>query len=332
MTRAFRLLHTTLATLYGIACPGRVAIRASVIALLVIASAPAMASPTDLSIAWQAPTSCPDAESVRLRIEQRLGRSLDDVLVGITVAVSPDRGRFVARIDLRAVTVANDVRTLTSTRCDELADAVAVIIARVASEADAAKRVAAAEVDHDAGTIAAVAPTPAAHHLWSFGARLSAISGIGVVPEVGVGGEIAGYVQRHSANFELARTRWVSRTQVLHTDAPAGVKIGLDVTSVRFGWRSEELPLRAWLAVDVGSMSGSGVGLSNPQLGAGRWVSAGAGFGVAWPMAKWTRLVGTTEVLAAFERVRFRLDDGLIVYQPAPMAARATVGLEVGWR
>ena len=319
------------------------AIRASLIACsLVVAASPTLrAQPAELSLAWQAPASCPDARSVRARIEQRLGRSLEDVLVGITVAVSPDRGRFVARIDLRSVTVANDIRTLTSARCDDLADAVAVIIARVASEAEvtreaaraAAKRVAMSDNSESIGVVATARarerPEP---RLWSFGARLSAISGIGVVPEVGVGGEMAAYVQRRSANVELARMRWMPNSQVLHDGAPAHVDIALDVTSVRFGWRSEQLPLRAWLAVDVGSMSGTGVGLSQPQVGSGRWVSAGAGFGVAWPMAKWTRLVGTTEVVAAFERVRFRLDDGVIVYQPAPMAARATVGLEVGWR
>jgi len=86
-----------------------------------MASAPAIASPDRAVIAWQAPQASERGERA-VTIEQRLGRSLDDVLVGITVAVF----RIAAghpRIDLRAVTVANDVRTLTSTRCDELADA-----------------------------------------------------------------------------------------------------------------------------------------------------------------------------------------------------------------
>jgi hypothetical protein len=49
-------------------------------------------------------------------------------------------------------------------------------------------------------------------------------------------------------------------------------------------------------------------------------------------MTKWARLVGTTEVMAAVERVRFSLGDGTVVYAPAPMSARATCGIEVGWQ
>ena len=77
-------------------------------------------------------------------------------------------------------------------------------------------------------------------------------------------------------------------------------------------------------------MYGTGVQLDNSQLGSGRWLAAGAGFGVAWPIHKWVRLVGTTEVLVAIERVRFSLGDGMTVYAPSAASARATCGLEIG--
>src|SRR5690349_2142807 len=111
---------------------------ALVLASLGLAIATAHAEPgTDAGLVWQAPVSCPSLDEVRARIERRLGSSIDRAVHGVEVAVARDGeggGRFVARIDLRAVTVANEIRVLTSARCDELADAVAVVIARVAAE------------------------------------------------------------------------------------------------------------------------------------------------------------------------------------------------------
>jgi hypothetical protein len=49
-------------------------------------------------------------------------------------------------------------------------------------------------------------------------------------------------------------------------------------------------------------------------------------------MKDWVRLVGGTEVLFAFERVRFTGTDGIVVYAPAPMSVRTTVGFELGWQ
>lgn len=108
-----------------------------------VLAATAHAEPrTDAALVWQAPATCPDAGEVRARIERRLGMPIDRAVHGIEVAIEPEAGdgsggtarRFVARIDLRGVTVANEVRVLTSGRCDELTDAVAVVIARLAAE------------------------------------------------------------------------------------------------------------------------------------------------------------------------------------------------------
>jgi hypothetical protein len=55
------------------------------------------------------------------------------------------------------------------------------------------------------------------------------------------------------------------------------------------------------------------------------------GFGIAWQMAPWARLFGSTEVLFAIERARFS-HDGMDLYAPAPMSVRTSCGLEVGWQ
>lgn len=317
--------------------------RALVVAVVGVAVTPAPAAAASLD--WHAPASCPDAASLRQRVEQRINRSLDDVLVAVAIEVSLAAGRYTARVDLGAVTVANDVRTLTSARCSELTDAVAVIVARVASDAIAhgqtrvvrpapARRVAVRD-DGDPGLVDS--PTPAARgprvpRPWTVGVRLGGISGIGVIPKVGLGAELVATVRISNHLAELGASRWLASAAQLHDGAPAKLNIELDAATVRYGWRPPIMPLRAWVAVEVGNMHGAGVQLPTAQLESGRWVAAGAGFGIAWQMSPWARLVGATETLLAIERVRFAMGDGIVVYAPSPMSVRATCGLEVGWQ
>jgi hypothetical protein len=308
-----------------------------VIALLVTLSAAANAQTIAMvdaprTLAWRAPAECPDARSLRDRVERRLERSLDDVVVGVEVDVALVAGRYTARIDLRALTVANDIRTLTSRRCDDLADAVAVIVARVASEQIARRRV--ATRDDDSEVVAAVKLQPLAAappHTWSIGARVAGVSGIGVIPKVGLGGEVALTLRRHNVMAELAGTRWFASTAQSHDGSPPKVDVDLDTAAARAGWRPVDLPLRAWLAVEAGHIYGNNIALPSQQVESGTWLAAGAGFGVAWQMTKWLRLLGTTETMIAIERVRFTLD-GVAVYAPSPMSFRTTCGLEVGWQ
>jgi hypothetical protein len=294
--------------------------------IIVLATATSAHAQGDLGFAWQAPAACPDASALRTRVEQRLGHPLAETT--ISVDVEELGARYVAQVDLGD----DDVRTLTSARCDDLADAVAVVVARAAGEHRAAPtQVAVRDVDEPAPAVHAQVAAP---HLrtWSISARLSGVSGVGVIPEVGLGGEIAITLRRKSAMAELAETRWAVSKAQLHGGGPAHVDVGLDVTALRIGWRSQQAPLRAWASVEGGSMYGNGVELENASVGEGRWFAAGAGFGVAWPMTKWARLVGTTEVMVAVERVRFSLGDGTVVYAPSPMSARATCGIELGWQ
>jgi hypothetical protein len=163
--------------------------------------------------------------------------------------------------------------------------------------------------------------------------RVSGVSGIGIVPEVGLGAELAITVRRKEASAEVSETRWLASGADARVGGPAHVDVGLTVTAVRVGWRPPALPLRAFAAVEAGTMDGIGVGVgvANPQNG-NRWIAAGAGFGVAWQMNSWLRLVGSTEVMLAVERVKFALGNGVIVYAPSPMSARASCGIEVGFQ
>ncbi|NVB83971.1 MAG: hypothetical protein HOV81_36685 [Kofleriaceae bacterium] len=316
-------------------------------------SAPAIAPTTTTAVAvqaapstfaWNAPATCPDATSLRTRIEARLERSLDEAPVGIEVEVVHAGDRYIARIDLRAVTVANDMRTLKSKNCSELADAVAVVIARAASDAIVRREVAIRDdIDDPPPPPTSVAANAAKFipdlvraarppRAWAIGARFSGVSGIGIIPKVGLGGELALTMRFNTTLAEVAGTRWVMSAAQFHDGAPAKVDVDLDTAAVRVGWRPTEIPIRAWVAAEGGSMHGNNIVLPTQQLESGRWLAAGAGFGIAWQMNRYARLVGATETMLAIERVRFSLGDGMIVYAPSPMSVRTSVGLEVGFQ
>ena len=287
---------------------------------------------TDAGLVWQAPVTCPDAGEVRARIERRLGMPIDRAVHGVEVDIAVDgNGKehgFVARIDLRGVTVANEVRVLTSARCDELTDAVAVIIARLAAET----RQPPAEQRGDRARIVVSAPPPIVPHAWGGGVRALGVSSIGALPRVSVGAELAANARRHALFGELAGARWLPSRRVLQPGAPAAVDIGLSLITVRFGWGPEDLPLRAWITGELGSLRGTGIALNDAQVGAATWGGAGAGFAVAWPMTPHTRLIGLIETVVPLQRARFVLQDGAEVYRPSLATVRCGLGLEIGWR
>jgi hypothetical protein len=168
--------------------------------------------------------------------------------------------------------------------------------------------------------------------MWSVGARFSGVSGIGVIPKVGLAAELAIVVRRDDYLAEIAGTRWLDSFAQFHDGSPAAVDVFLDTAAARLGWRPKHLPLRAWSTLEMGMMDGNSTKLPGEQFDSGRWIAAGFGFGVAWQMTKWLRLVGTNETMLAIDRMRFRTGDGLIVYAPSPMSFRASAGFEIGWQ
>jgi hypothetical protein len=294
-----------------------------------VLAASGAAARADNGFVWQAPEPCPGAADMRARIERRLGLSVDGTVHGIEVAVAHEAGGFVARIDTRGVTLGNQIRTLTSARCDELADAVAVVVARLATEA----RVREAEIARRGAAIPAAAAAPARREPgpWGGGVRATAVSGIGVLPGVGVAGELALYGRRHSYHAEVAGTRWARNAKYLMDGAPGAVDVGLITAVLRAGWSPSSMNIRAWVVGELGPMKGEGVSLNDSRIGTGRWTAAGGGFAVKWPMWDHARLVGSIEFLAALEQVKFVLSDGSEVYKPAVGVARCALGLEIGW-
>lgn len=294
------------------------------LAIAVVTSAIARTATAD-PIVWRAPADCPAAADVRARVEQRLG---GPIALGGEVRVDVRRERdYVATVDFRGITVANDVRTLHGNTCDELADAVAIILARVASEhvGDLEKPEDAVAVrgrpDAAVAAVGAAMPDDRGPREWGYGLRFLGLSGVGGVPEVGLGGEAAAHVRHRDFFAEVAFAHW------LPSHKTGGVDVGMNSGDARAGWSPMALPIRAWLtgeyAVYAANVDG---GMRTQQT-----VGFGGGFGVAWPVSTFWRVVGSVEFILPLERATFRLSSGSTPFQAWPMTPRAAFGLEVGF-
>lgn len=319
-------------------CPSGVAVRQcaqrwlAAAAVLIALGGTARAQTEDGAPFWQAPIGCPDAPDVVARIAQRLGAPADAVIRGVRVVVAVDRTgdalQFVARIDLQGRPAATgaaagrELRSLTSARCDELADAVAVVIARIA----AAREPLTADAQPLPRRVERRPESAVAASPWGGGARAQWVSGIGAQPGVGIGGEVAGYVRSGALVAEVAESRWLPSSTLSRLGNSGHIDVSLMVTALRIGWGPEALPLRAWIAAEVGSLRREGVNMQS------RWTGAGAGFAVAWPMSPHARLVGTLEVVVPVETAALMMPDGTSAYRPDLATVRTGFGLEVGWR
>jgi hypothetical protein len=172
----------------------------------------------------------------------------------------------------------------------------------------------------------------------SWGLRLTGLSGIGALPGVNLGGEVAGYLRWEERFVELGLGRWKPEETII-VSAADNTKLGLDVWTLRGGWASMEMPLRAWLMLEAGEIAGPHAvmpaGVARMVTGNvapdHRWFAAGGGFGVGWPMSERSRLVGSVEVAVPLGKRQVMLDSGA-PYEPDAAAARASLGIEVGWR
>lgn len=304
-------------------------VRVALAAVLAISSA-AAASP----LSWQAPASCPAAQDVEARIEQRLGVPLDELDHAIAATVTRDGEVLVAHVDLVAPGD-REARTLAAPSCDELVDAIAVIVTRLARvHARPAVAVIDPELPPPLHLVAPPPPLPPppprASPRWSLGAHLAALAGVGMLPSAGYGGEIAAHVARGPAIAELAYARWARSSGPSSAQVLGGVAVDFAATTARIGYRLGALPVAARAETELGWMRGTGLGSLGHQTGRVTWLAAGAGLAADWRATRWLRLIAAADAFVAIDRPRFELQNGAPVYEAGQLSARVSMGIEVG--
>jgi len=172
---------------------------------------------------------------------------------------------------------------------------------------------------------------------WGAGVRFTGLSGVGALPGVNYGAEVSGYVRHQELFGELAFGWWRPEDHITVREGTEYTDLKLKLWTLRGGWAAMHVPLRAWALVEAGEVAGAkgmpGV-MARMVTGdmpvANRWQAVGAGMGIAWPMAQNARLFGMVELAVPVNRGTLMTDTG--EYKPDAMAARSSVGLELGWR
>lgn len=173
---------------------------------------------------------------------------------------------------------------------------------------------------------------------WGAGVRITGLSGVGALPGVNLGQELAGYLRHDNYFAELGFGHWAPQETYVVATAPERVELALDVWTLRAGWAPKAIPVRTWLLVEAGELAGTTTmlpGIARMVTGEmpsdRRWLAAGGGLGIAWPMADVARLVGSVELAIPIDRQPMMMDTSK-PFEPEAAAARATLGIELGWR
>ncbi|HUQ02137.1 MAG TPA: hypothetical protein VM261_06545 [Kofleriaceae bacterium] len=345
--------------------------RALVVCALLLAATPTASAQERLApsaiVRWQAPAGCPDEANVRARVDARLAKPLGEG-DAIDATVTVVRARRQLRAQVSVWTPAADVeRSLVAGRCDELADAVAVVLARAVAEARALAPApptnAAAMATNDGRRCDPFSPfdecadpvrpardpkrgveEPNADNVPpprrrrgerarpDGGMRPSLVSGAGISPHVGYGLEVSAWFVWGAGAVEVSGTRWLERLAELPASQRFGAAIGLDALAARACWNPERYGPRVCFLGEMGTMSGRGVGLFDSKVGEATYSAAGIGLSLRARLRSHVALVGGFDMLRAIDRPRFVLDRGTVLFQPDPMAGRVGLGVEIGWR
>ena len=280
------------------------------------------------ALVWHAPPGCPDEAALRAAIAQRLDVPVERVELAAEIEVTASGAGFVAHVTTHGE--AGETRELAAASCAELTDAVAVVVARIAAAAPKPPAPAIVPIPRIvASPPPSPRPPPRALPRWNGGARIGIASGTGATPDLGLAGELAAWGSLYDVGLELAIERWVGTTADF--GAGNGVEVGLVATSLRAGWFPRTLPVRAWLAGELGTQRGTGFGFAMASGGKGRWAAAGAGASFAVHLAPHLAAIAAGEVMLAVDRVTFTLDAATVYRSPA-VAIRGRLGVEISWR
>lgn len=269
---------------------------------------------------------------MRAAIVSHLDAKPEQIELAVTVDVLATAEGFVARL-----TIGDETRELASASCTELADAVAVVVARAGADARVEPPAKPAPVPVVPPAVASlVRNVPGARIVridpWNAAVRLAALAGTGVSPDLDVAGELAVWASYRRFSVELAGSRWVATTAEVGTGT--GVEVGMSAIALRAAWSPTER-VRGWIVGELGSQRGMGVGFAEASAGSGRWLAVGGGAGYGWPLAPHLTAVVAGELEVAIERTAFALaggGTGSTVYEAPRLAPQARIGLELSWR
>jgi hypothetical protein len=307
---------------------------------------------------------------VRFRIEEALGTKLDAAAALSFVANVQQKGaaRWVVTLEVgpiatdasaadaaeeraRAAESSTAKRTLEAPSCDELAQATSVAIAlalgaemvssALQNDAESYSAPAAASADSAKSPVDATrAPRDATtknkkvteRQYW-FGGELGAVLDRGALPGWAPG--VEGAVSFGIGAFSLRMGGLVLPRETTVTSGTAGGAFTLYAATAAACGRTARgaVQLRLCLGAEMGRLEGEGVNVANRHLGVSTWLAPGGEVGVSVPLGDPSlRLIARGGAVAPLIRKQFSVLGLGPVHQPAAVAGRLGLGLELLWQ
>ncbi|HLK92481.1 MAG TPA: hypothetical protein VKZ18_21475 [Polyangia bacterium] len=296
-----------------------------------------------------APGACADPASLADEVGNLVGRPLAEVAdvdfrLRVTEGASGHWRLRLEMLDQKGAGGAPSVRgsrKLEGTSCAELVEAAAVAIAVSVRSLQAEPP---AEAPHPAAppptaeaarapvvSALAATPPPPAPPPWRLAVALAAVLDIGTLPSVSPGAELDADLQRGALRLTVLGAWFESQDAVGSNDAGGRFQLAMGGALACFA-----PPLGRWTplacgGVELGRLAGTGLLVARPETGVAFWRAARAEAGVKVSIGGDASALVRAGVAVPLTRPDFVLDGSSPVFQPDRLAARLTVGLELGF-
>lgn len=320
----------------------RVAARSLLLSLAALATAHAAPSILD----WQAPAECPQASSMRTKVEDLLGQPLDTHRRQFLHFLGQVRVEGTGEYQVTIVAEGPDgtrERTLHQRDCGNLSDAAALIVAlaidptlTLLGQGQASPGTGSTDRGHRYPAIAANSQTHA-RLLVQAGARLN--TSLGMLPGIGLGAGLElGLIFPASIRISAIGGKWAESHVAVPERAGASVEFDTWSLGLRGCWlpiMHHRLVIGACAGVDGSRMTGSGKNLDTPRRATDWWWGALGG-----GRAQYNLVVQGENALSltlgleggpALVRPRFGLTGGETIYQPAPWVVQSHLGINTSF-
>ncbi len=303
--------------------------------------------PSAVSLTWEAPVGCPSSE--------RILAETDRILAGSTVRTDPpieararvrrDGETWILSLETRRGEAVG-TRELAGESCTAVGEAMIVILILMIDPAlmpetpprlepePVAQVVAPPPVQKPAAVVARPAPPPPIACRWGRPAlALSLLGDLGALPAPAAGGELAFGLRRCSLGASAGVRALYPRTGEAELDTSAGGDLWLIAGALAIGLARDLGPLELGTrgGLEVGAMSGRGVGINHPDSGRALWLAASAGAAVRIPLAARLAAAAAVDLVVPLRRARFVIDDLGSVHRAAPVTGRLALGLELSF-
>ncbi|HEX3771190.1 MAG TPA: hypothetical protein VHV30_10015 [Polyangiaceae bacterium] len=286
----------------------------------IFAACPAKADAPPLSIAWDAPAGCPDADAVRAALQRWVQLTPERAAhAGVTATAAVKRVDGGWELDLTLVSPGGkQEESLVTERCETFVELVALKVA-LAADPEGLVR----------GLDAARKPAPAADPPWALRGAFGL--GVGLLPGAAASVAVLAGYEGESWRVEAGGELWFPRAATY--DAPPNV--GADISLYAGEARACALPALGGVTFPVcggavvGAMAGEGFNVSDVKTSRQLWAALAFGPAIRWRVAGPVFFWLEGEVLFSLARPAYHVRNLPQLYEANTASARGWAGLEV---